>query len=99
MAKTKRWGDSYFDRRDWHTYDHQLVKGGEFFIDLNFVKHWEQKLATMNSGKRGAPYLFPNSLIELQAVWRGVATATPELCNTASKYNLTINFKPRQLLR
>ena len=45
MAKTERWGDTYFDRRDWHTYDHQLVKRGEFFIDLNFVKHWEQDVS------------------------------------------------------
>jgi len=69
MAKTKRWGDSYFDKRDWSVYNKQLVKRGEFFIDLNFVEHWQPELATMNLGKRGAPYQFPNSLIELQAVW------------------------------
>src|SRR3989344_3840600 len=32
MAKTERWEDTYFDRRDWHTYD------------LNLVKHWEQDI-------------------------------------------------------
>ena len=70
MAKTaKRWGDTYFDRRSWSMYNEQLVKRGEFFIELNFVEHWEQELATMNLGKRGAPYKFPHSLIELQAVW------------------------------
>ena len=69
MAKTKRWGDSYFDRRDWSAYNKQLVKRGEFFIDLNFVEHWQEELTTMNLEKNGAPYQFPNSLIKLQAIW------------------------------
>ena len=69
MAKTKRWGDSYFDRRDWKIYNEQLVKRGEFLLDLNFVENWHEELLKMNLGKHGAPYLFPNSLIELQAVW------------------------------
>ena len=70
MTKTKRWGDTYFDRRDWHKYNEQLVKRGEFFLDLNFVEDWQEELATMNFGKIGAPYQFPHSLIELQAVWQ-----------------------------
>src|SRR3989338_6107727 len=69
MTKTNRWGDSYFDRRDWRKYNEQLVKRGEFLLDLNFVESWQQEVIIMNLGKRGAPYLFPNSLIELQAVW------------------------------
>jgi len=69
MTKTKRWGDSYFDRRNWSVCNEQLVKRGEYFLDLNFVKGWEEELGRMNSRKCGTPYLFPNSLIELQAVW------------------------------
>ncbi len=69
MTKIKRWGDSYFDRRDWPAYNEQLVKRGEYLLDLGFVDNWEEELTLMNLGKRGAPYLFPNSLIELQAVW------------------------------
>ncbi len=69
MAKTKRWGDSFFDRRNWPVINEQLVKRGEFFIDLNPIEHWQEELTAMNFGKRGAPFLFPNSLIELQAVW------------------------------
>lgn len=69
MAKTKRWGDSYFDRRNWKKYNEQLVLRGEFLLNLNFVENWQEELATMNFGKMGAPYQFPNSLIELQAVW------------------------------
>ncbi|MBI5002812.1 IS5 family transposase [Candidatus Woesearchaeota archaeon] len=69
MAKTKRWGDSYFDRRDWKKYNEQLIKRGEFFLDLDFIEKWEDELYQMNLGKIGAPYQFPNSLIELQGIW------------------------------
>lgn len=69
MTKTKRWGDSYFDRRNWPVCNERLVKRGEFFLDVNFVNEWGKELNTMNLRKRGAPYLFPKSLIELQAVW------------------------------
>ena len=69
MAKTKRWGDSYFDRRDFPTYSEQLVKRGEYLLDTDFVSNWEEELNLMNLRKRGAPYRFPNSLIKLQAVW------------------------------
>lgn len=69
MAKTKRWGDTFIDRRDWHAYNEQLIRRGEYLLDLDFIQNWEEELTRMNFGKRGAPYLFPNSLIELQAVW------------------------------
>ncbi|MEK6900456.1 MAG: transposase, partial [Nanoarchaeota archaeon] len=69
MVKATRWGDTYFDRRDWKICNERLVKRGEFFLELNFVEKWQEELATMNLGKTGAPYQFPNSLIQLQAVW------------------------------
>ena len=69
MTKTKIWGDTYFDRRNWPLTNERLVKRGEFLLDLDFVEKWGEELALMNLGKLGAPYLFPNSLIELQAVW------------------------------
>jgi hypothetical protein len=69
MSKIKRWGDSYFDQRDWPVTNERLVKQGEYFLDLNLVEGWDEELYEMNLGKRGAPFLFPNSLIEVQAVW------------------------------
>ena len=65
----KRWGDEYEDVRDWDVYNEHLVKRGEIFLDLGFVENWNQELMEMNCGKRGAPYRFPKSLIELQALW------------------------------
>lgn len=69
MAKKGRWGNTFRDRRSWPTYNEQLVKRGEYLLDMNFVSGWPEELEQMNLNKRGAPYQFPNTLIELQAVW------------------------------
>jgi hypothetical protein len=66
----KRWGPEFQDNRDWQAYNEHLVKQGEYFLDLDFVENWNQELAEMNEGKRGASYRFPKSLIELQALWK-----------------------------
>lgn len=65
----KRWGREYVDRRDWHVYNEQLVKRGEYLLDMDWVESWDDELARMNAGKVGAKYRFPNALIELQAIW------------------------------
>ena len=67
--KRKRWGKRFIDKRDWHRYTEQLVKRGAYFLDLGFVEHWAEELARMNKNKVGAPYRFPTTLIELQAIW------------------------------
>lgn len=67
--KGKRWGKKRQDKRAWRSYNEELVVRGEFLLDLNWVKSWDKELEIMNQGKKGAPYEFPNSLIELQAVW------------------------------
>lgn len=65
----KRWGKKFIDRRDFSAYSEQLVKQGEYLLSCDFVEGWNDELALMNAGKPGAPYLFPNSLINLQAIW------------------------------
>jgi hypothetical protein len=50
-------------------YNEQLVKRGEYLLALDWVEGWNDELGCMNAGKRGAPYKFPKSLIELQALW------------------------------
>ena len=83
----KRWGKKFIDKRDWPVYNEQLVKRGEYLLALDFVEHWDADLAAMNRGKRGAPYLFPRPLIELQALWhakridyRMIEGMTRDLC-------------------
>lgn len=69
MAKKKRWGKKFIDKRDWKVTNGQLVKRGEYLLDLDFVEKWDTELTEMNRGKVGAPFQYPHSLIQLQAVW------------------------------
>jgi len=69
VVSRERWGKKFVDKRDWLVYSQQLVKRGEYWLDLDWVKCWDAELAVMNSGKAGRPFEFPESLIELQGVW------------------------------
>ena len=65
----KRWGKKKKYPRDWKAYNEELVRRGTFYLDFEWVKNWKKELEEMNKNKVGAPYQFPESLIELQAVW------------------------------
>lgn len=65
----KRWGKKKKYPRDWKEYNEELVRRGTFYLDFEWVRNWKKELAEMNNNKVGAPYQFPESLIELQAVW------------------------------
>lgn len=86
----KRWGKKFVDKRNWKKYNEELVVRGEFYLDFDWIDSWNEELERMNRDKRGAPYQFPESLIELQAAWhqwvdyRGIEGITRKL----SKYNL-----------
>jgi hypothetical protein len=68
----KRWGREFKDKRDWEAVNGQLVRRGEVLLAFDFVKGWNKELEKMNTGKVGAPYIFPNSLIQLQALWHAL---------------------------
>lgn len=65
----ERWGKPIKDERDWPPYNEELVARGEFLLDFDWVKSWDKELDRMNQGKVGARFEFPETLIELQAVW------------------------------
>ena len=65
----KRWGKKYIDTRNWSQYNEQLVKRGEYMLDLEWVQNWDNELIRMNENKVGSPYKFPNSLIKMQGIW------------------------------
>lgn len=65
----KRWGKKYIDNRNWSIYNEQLVKRGEYLLDLDWVKGWDNELIEMNQNKVGHPYEYPNSLIWTQGIW------------------------------
>jgi hypothetical protein len=65
----KRWGQQRKYSRDWETYTEELVRRGTFYLDFSWVKSWKRELREMNEKKVGRPYIFPESLIKLQALW------------------------------
>lgn len=108
MAKNKRWGKKFIDRRNWPIQNEQLVKRGEYLLDFDFVERWNVELANMNENKMGAPYQFPDSLIELQAIWhakricyRMIKGMTRKLCEIGQlpSYNdySTVNRRVNKL--
>ncbi len=64
-----RWGKKFVDKRNWREYNEELVVRGEFLLETKWVGSWDNELAAMNKGKRGSPFVFPESLINLQGVW------------------------------
>ena len=64
-----RWGKPYKDKRNWKEYNEELVIRGKFLFDLDFVDQWDSELSRMNEGKRGSPYRFPVSFMQLMMIW------------------------------
>lgn len=105
--KGKRWEKKFIDRRDWKVENDKYVVRGQFLLDINWAKQWDSEVAAQNKGKVGSPYVFPESLIELQAVWnqwigvRQVEGLTRDLVKFAKlpKFNdfSTINRRIRKI--
>lgn len=55
-------------KRDWRTYNEQLKKRGEFYINPRFLHNWNNEIKGLNHGKVGNPFLYPTSMIEFLAV-------------------------------
>ena len=64
----KRWGKKYKDKRDWPTYNQELINRGEFYINPKFLSTWRQEIKYMNEGKEGASFLYPDSMIEFLGI-------------------------------
>jgi len=85
MAQNKRWGKKFIDKRNHKEYQDELLRRYEIYLDLEWVKSWNNELAKMNKGKRGALYQFPNSMIAWQSLLvekfatRGAETITKKL--------------------
>ncbi len=85
MAKTKRWGKKFEDKRDHKAYQDELLRRYEIYLDLEWVDSWNDELITMNQGKKGSPFKFPNSMIEFQSLFvekfstRGAESITRKL--------------------
>ena len=61
--KHMRWGKKFEDKRDWKEYNETLVRRGELYLSLGFLDSWDDELAKMNAGKRGAPFSYPDQFV------------------------------------
>ena len=86
---SKRWGNRFIDKRNWKSYNEELVVRGEFLLPIDMFDNWYEELDKMNDGKKGRPYEFPESFIKIQAVWHqwvdyrgleGIARSLERLC-------------------
>ena len=48
---------------DWPSYNRSLVRRGEVLFSYDFLDTWGYELDRMNEGKKGKPFVFPNSFI------------------------------------
>ena len=48
---------------DWPSYNRSLVRRGEILFSYEFLDTWGHELEVMNEGKKGKPFVFPNSFI------------------------------------
>lgn len=54
-------------KRNWPIYNEQLVKRGEFYLNLDFLDKNQGELMKMNRNKRGRPYAYTDSFIMFTA--------------------------------
>jgi hypothetical protein len=47
----------------WPSYNRSLVRRGEILFSYDFLETWGYELDRMNKGKKGKPFVFPNSFI------------------------------------
>ncbi len=62
-TKQKRWGKKFEDKRNWKEYNEELVRRGELYLSLDFLKDWDNELDKMNDGKKGASFTYPEQFV------------------------------------
>lgn len=55
---------------NWHDYNESLVRRGEVILGFDVLDDWNKELKSMNDGKEGAVYKYPNSFLELLGYMR-----------------------------
>ena len=55
---------------NWSSYNKSLVRRGQVILDFDVLDSWYSELDSMNDGKRGAQYHYPDSFIQLLGYMR-----------------------------
>jgi hypothetical protein len=53
--------------RNWEDVNQKYIKQGEFLVNPAFLESWNEEVKSMNAGKVGEPYFYPDSMIEFTA--------------------------------
>ena len=48
----KRWGNKFIDKRNWKSYNEELVVRGEFLLPIDMFDNWYEELDKMNDDKK-----------------------------------------------
>lgn len=90
MTKNKRWGKEYVDKRNHKEVQAELLRRYEIYLDLDWVDSWDSELIEMNTGKKGAPFEYPKSMIEYQSllVAKFTTRGAEALTRRLEEYNL-----------
>ena len=48
MAKKRRWGKKFVDKRNWKETNEKYVKRGEFLINPLFLQTWNKEIKQMD---------------------------------------------------
>lgn len=100
--KVERWGKKIKYIRCWPKVNETYVQRGVYYLDLEWVQNWNEEIEKMNKNKRGSPFKFPESLIELQAVWtqyhsyrvaEGITISLVEFANLPYSNDYTTIFR------
>lgn len=68
MTKENKPRKKYPPKEGWAAYNQKLVKRGELYFNLEFLKDLKKVLKKQNKKKRGRPYDYPDSLIQFCAI-------------------------------
>lgn len=56
----------------WREIDARYVRQGELLLELGFVKGWRREVYSMNDGKEGRPFRYPESFLTFVAITQTV---------------------------
>jgi len=58
-------GNKFVDKRDWKSYNKELIVMGEFLLLIEIIEKWFEELNKMNYEKKGRPYEFLQTFVKL----------------------------------
>ena len=58
-------GNKFVNKRDWKSYNKELIVMGEFLLLIEIIEKWFEELNKTNYEKKGRPYEFLQTFVKL----------------------------------